>query len=751
MQIYKELLLQNFKVLKKEKIFSFPVILFIILTGINLLLLNLPLTNVLHYEFSAVNGILQSFLGGLLAIKLVKNNSENAEINYNIISSHYKLFLIFTFSQFLISFIYNALIQICPLSEGIWFYFILTIPSFFIGVVIGLFSFSLSEKFSYLIFTLLWLIILLAPLSELYLNPQIYFYNVIIGFFPGTIYDENITLTPNFILYRIINIFFFLLIYYSLISKKILTVKFILCYRFLLVVITALIFSLLKSNLSFATDFSIIISELKGKIETENFVIFFPDDLTKPRIENLILNHEYYYSELEKEINSKPDSRIVSFVFKDGAQKGRLFGAENADVAKPWLNQIYINYTGFEQTLHHELAHIFSAEFGKTPLKLADNFNPVLIEGFAAAFADNFDDNEIHFMAKLAFESEYKISFESLFTGLNFFGQTSSISYIYAGSFIKYLRDIYGVEKLKALYGDLNFYKIYKKDLSQLETEYFSFLKSLHFQINENTANLYFGRKTIFKRFCARYVAIKMKEASEFYQKNNYFEAEHIFSNIYDVSESYQSLLGKTNSLIELNKEKEALEFLKKEINKFDRTSYLFNLEFILGNLFIYNHEYDSADSVFTKLMEHSPTESYSNSVFLKKLLLNESDSLSLLYLESSIDEKLKIVKNLLGKYKNSELITLYLGLSENIDYKNRKKFLLNLPEQNFSANSLFEISKLAEKNNDYVFAKNCILKAISLELSNNKKIIYNDYLKKYDWLINNRNEVLAKVKLKDK
>ncbi|KAB2846129.1 MAG: hypothetical protein F9K45_02520, partial [Melioribacteraceae bacterium] len=160
--------------LKKEQIFSFPVILFIILSGINLLLLNLPLTNVLHYEFSAINGILQSFLGGLLAIDLAKKKSPNVAINYNIIPSHYKLFLIFTFSQFFISFAFNALFQICPFSEGIWFYFIVTVPSFFIGIVLGLFCFSLSNKFSYLIFTLFWLITLLAPLSELYLNPQIY-------------------------------------------------------------------------------------------------------------------------------------------------------------------------------------------------------------------------------------------------------------------------------------------------------------------------------------------------------------------------------------------------------------------------------------------------------------------------------------------------------------------------------------------------------------------------------------------------
>ena len=734
----------------KEKIFNFPFILLLVLTGINLILLKLPLTNVLHFEFSAINAILQSLFGGFLAIYFIKKDSSNKDVQFNIFTSHYKFLFIFTFSQFIIAFISNALFQICPLSEGLLFYFIITLPAFFIGIVLGLFSFTFSRKFAYITFIMVWIIILTAPLIELYSNPQIYFYNTIFGYFPGTIYDEDIEITSALISYRILNLIFFGILFFTLINKDFLKIRFARIYRALFIIITAVSFSLLKPNLGFSSNLSVVQNELNGVIETENFIIIFPDSLNKLQIENLVLNHEYFYSELKNKIEDEPDSKIISFVFENSKQKGKLFGANKADVAKPWLTQIYISFPNFESNLQHELAHIFSAKYGTTFLEIADKFNPVLIEGFATAFANNFADNDIHYMAKLASESGYKISIKSIFDGFNFFGQTSSISYIYAGSFTRYLGEVYGVNKIKTLYGNLDFQKIFHKKLVQLENEYFEFLNKKNFEINKSTADLYFGSKPIFKRFCARYEASQIKKGFEFYQKERYLESEQVFSEIYNVSESYQSLVGKTNSLIELKKENEALSFLKNEIKKFDRSSYFFNLEFLLGSLFIYNNDLKSADSTYTKLLEHSPSESYSNAALFRKMFLNESDSHSLHYLKSDADEKLKVVELLLDKYKIYEIIPVYLGLSENIDYEVKKEYLLNFYEQNNSANSLFEISLLAEKNNDFEFAKDCIKKAISQVLSVNKKIIYADYLKKYNWLINNRNEILSSLSFKN-
>ena len=648
--------------------------------------------------------------------------------------------------QFILAFISNALLQICPLSDGILFYFVITIPAFFIGIILGIFAFSISQRFTYLIFIFIWLLVLLAPLGEIYANPQVYFYNPFIGFFPGTIYDEDIYVSASLIYYRLFNLFFFLILFYSILSRNIYRIKFNRLLRVLVVIIIAVIFSGLKPYLGFSTNIQRLKNELKGEIETEHFLIIYPKDLSDAELNNLVLNHEFAFEELSKELNGPYKSKIISFVFKDGAQKGELFGADNADVAKPWLGQIYVNYTNFRATLQHELAHIFSADYGTTIFKIADSFSPVLIEGFATALAPNYDDNDIHFMARLAYDSGYKVSLESLFSGFNFFGQASSISYIYAGSFMKYLSEKYGIDKFKKLYGELDFEKIFNKKLNELESQYYIFLLSKNFIINKNTANLYFGRKPIFKRFCARLVANQIRKGFDLYEKHDYEKAEQIFSDVYKVSDSYEALLGKSNSLVKLNKEKEALNFVNDEIQKYEGTSYFFNLEVVLGSLFIHNKENGKADSVYSQLLEQAPNARYSDLAFFRKLLLEKSDSSAIKYLKADPKEKLKFVIKLLEEYKYPELVPAYLNISSNQGYNKQKEFLNSLGEDIFSAGSLFEISKRASENNDFEFAAESIIKALKFETSENKKIIYKDYLKKYNWFKNFEADILSTI-----
>lgn len=730
--------------LKRNQIFVFPVLLLTIITGINIYLQTLPLTNVLHYEFSAINGIIQSLFGGLISIYFINKNSLKKEIQFNVFKSNFRFLFLFTFSQFLLALIFNVFAQICPLSEGLLFYFVITIPSFFIGIIIGIFAFSISGRYSILIFISIWLLVLLAPISELYSNPQLYFYNPFIGFSPGTIYDEDITITFPLILYRIMNIIFFLFVFYLVIDKRLYKIEFHKTIRVLVIVISVLSFSLLKPSLGFSTDLSRMQKELKNIIETDHFLIFYSEDFTKSQKDDLILNHEYAYEVLKNELKDEPDTKIFSFLFKDGAQKGELFGSKNADVAKPWLNQIYLNYSNYSATLQHEIAHLFSANYGITIFKIADNFNPVLIEGFATSLANNYDDNDIHFMAGLAYNSGYNISISSLFTGFNFFGQTSSISYIYAGSFIKYLSEFYGISKTKELYGNLDFESILNKKIEELETEYYEFLLSKNFIYNKNTADLYFGRKPIFKRFCARFVANEIKKGFEYYNSEKFFEAEQVFSDIYNVSDSYQSLAGKSNSLIKLNRINDALNFINNEIKKFEGTSYFFNLEILLGDLFVRNKEFNKADSIYSVLMEQNPKPVYKNLAFFRKILLHENDSLLVKYLEAEPDNKLTIIKEILLETNDPQIVPFYLNLSEKENYNERKNFITGLGEHAVSANSLFGISKTASLNNDYNYAVNCLNIALKLEINENKKIIYNEYLKKYKWFHKFGTDVLS-------
>ena len=127
--------------------------------------------------------------------------------------------------------------------------------------------------------------------------------------------------------------------------------------------------------------------------------------------------------------------------------------------------------------MKHEIAHCFGAEFGTGIFKVADKINPSLIEGIATAASPFYDENDIDYMAALAFNNGFKIDLKALYDYTTFFMQTSGLSYIYAGSFTKFLIENYGVEKIKKLYSNLNFGEVYNLSLDSLQKEYFSYLK----------------------------------------------------------------------------------------------------------------------------------------------------------------------------------------------------------------------------------------------------------------------------------
>ncbi len=109
----------------------------------------------------------------------------------------------------------------------------------------------------------------------------------------------------------------------------------------------------------------------------------------------------------------------------------------------------------------------------------------------------------IYFSAS-AFHYGFKINIQELFSGLNFFKSFSGLSYLYAGSFSKYLIEKYGIESFSLFYNSGNTQKAFGKSLDDLSEEYFEFLKSQKILLSKNQIEYYFGRQSIFQKVCPR-------------------------------------------------------------------------------------------------------------------------------------------------------------------------------------------------------------------------------------------------------
>ncbi len=730
--------------IRNLKIVSIPNFLILISIIFSVMLQFIPLTNVIGYEFSVLTAFYLFLFSGFISSIFINKFEYSDKQLYKIISHRKIEYSLLLFSPLVVSIFSTIVNSVCPVWEGIWFYFIIAVPSLVSGSLLSFIIHELFGKFQKSIFLLIFIFICIGPIAEIYSNPQVYFYNPIIGFFPGNIYDEDISVDSLLIIYRLLNLIFFAGILFFIYKFK----NRIRIYKYLTIassIIVAVLFSMLKPSFGFATNDSRIIKELGASLSTAHFNIIYPKETDKKFAEMIGFHHEYYFEELSKFFEFEPELKITSYIFKDDDQKRRLFGAGQADVAKPWMNQIYIDLNSFDRSLKHELVHVFAAEFGTTPFKIAEGFNPAMIEGLAVAIEDNYNDNDVHYIAALAEKYGYHIEIENLFTGFNFFSGISTLSYIYSGSFIKFLFENYEKESVLKLYSDIDFNKYFGKDIRELSKEYWEFIDSLDYDFNEHKANLYFGRKPLIKRVCPRYTANKLKSAWANYNHKNYDESLEQFTELLTATNSYSALLGSVYSLNRLNQNETALNLLTDKIDNYLNTSYLYNIELVLADNYLQNNIVDKSDSILTLLLKQFPSEAHYFASLNRLFLIERDSALYKKYITADNNAKWEMQTDLNKDTLYLESVYSLIRFAQND--KEKYNLLKNKIDKYFKVDDettgylAFVFSKLALRSSDFESAKYWAVESIKFE-SKNYSMIYRENLKIINWFLNFGKEI---------
>ncbi len=729
------------------------IIIFIILVLIDLTLLQFPLTNILGFEYCFVNCIVICFFVGLFTLVAIKKNDFKFDKRFLVELLNANVFYIIL--PFIISIIASFFILNCSLIDGIYFYLIMVIPSGIAGFAFALIPLSIWRKFRKTIFILFFLLILTIPLFEFYFNPQVYFYNPIFGYYPGTIYDETIKVDGKLILYRLINLLYFGTITFILLSAFLkngfarIQKKLIILMVFF---IPAILFYLFSGQLGFSSTSESLKAKLGKILFTEHFEICFDKSLSRPEIELIGLSSEYFYESVKAELKIKNDLLITVFVFKDNIQKKNLFGSANADVSKPWLRQIFVDASSSSSTLKHEIVHAVSGDFGKTIFKLPGNWSMALTEGVASAVDYCPGSYSNHYFAFLAEENGYLIPVDKLFTGFNFFGQVSTLSYIYSGSFCKYLIDTYGVEKFKRYYSAGEFELIYGKSIKQVEKDYLIFLKQFGYDNNQYSARLFFARQPIFKKVCARFFSGQIDEGWELFSLKDYVNAKNKFRNLLNYSGSYNALYGYICCLNELKEYKTGLEILETEKKKYDSTSFAYNFKNLLADQYILNGKFENANDLYAELLSENPSYSFNITSLLKLELLKQPELLKQ-YIANKDTLRLSILKRM-----NADTI-FYASIPFLSDEKNTdsivEKIKKEITRDSFTPNSLIQalgILSLAKdyfQKLDFETAKLLLIKALIYKQDKNLNEVLYSQLKKVNWMCNFADDIKSKFSFK--
>jgi hypothetical protein len=683
-----------------------------------LFLFRLPLAGQLGFEYSVFTAFFLSFLTPFYIIRHYKK-----ENGFDKKKEFFGSLLLMALVPLLMGFINAIFIFPCSVKDGALFYLLFAFPNLAVSFSVSVFVTRVFKRFRIVITLAVLFFIALLPVIELLFYPQVYFFNPLIGFYPGTIYDEGIPIDFLLISYRLIIFVFFsaaaVYPFYSLKIKK--YNKSVMLIYISLLIVSSFLFYFYSPLLGYSSDKNRVVKALGKRLETKHFSIYLPAETDSLETEIIKAEHEYYFSALSGFYNSSPDRKIASYIFRNDKEKRFLMGAGRADVAKPWIPEIYTEMASRNQTLKHEISHCFASSFNISYLKMALNINPALIEGIAVASEGTFDGIPIDFVVANARRCGYKINLSRLFNGsYSFYTNASNISYAFSGSFSKFLVEKYGIEKFKSLFGSGNYKSVYGKEYAAIENEFIDYLNNIQTEQNLHQAFYYFGGRSIFSKVCPRYVATESEKGWEYYYDKNYYLALSIFSRLEKMTSNYSSLIGIVNCQIKMNLPKEAEKLLDSRINSFNRTNYYYNLQLKLSDLAGMNDNYKKADSLLNEIKTENPNERFVGAVEFRRILMRAGRLKEYLY-GSDIVKYLILKKMLTGANAGAAVpVFIDLALSLRIPQKTTQnfieKFVLNgqnsSPGLRLSAGSILYLA-------DYYYQNLLFDKALQLSSQN--------------------------------
>lgn len=694
--------------IKSNNIF-YLITIFIVLL-FNLLFIQQPLLNTFGYEFAALNSLLLVIVSGLYSISFFKKNP-----NEILVLCKKLIFLLII--PLLVTIVYSLLTMFCSFWDGLLFYLLITFPSVFIGCSIGIISLLYVKKYHKIFFVVVIMLLALIPVLEIYFNPQVYFYSPLIGYFPGNIYDEGLSPDWKLFFHQFLILIYFIPIIFLFSKKKELVLRNKIKLAIVLLFV-AIIFQFLSPSLGFSTTYYSLDSQLSNKIKTASTTLHY-DDMTETEATYIALNQQYYFEELSKKLKVNLSENIDVYLFNSRQQKKQLFGAGNADVAKPWQYSIYISKDSWENTLQHELIHVFSADFGSGIFKLASGFNAAMIEGLAEAVDNNYDDYSIQEVTALAYNNNYKVDISNLFQGLNFFKQNSTLSYTYSGAFFKYLINKYGIEKVKSFYNNGNFESDFRTNFSTSQKEFETILKSVTVIGDKSMADYYFGRLSIIQKVCPRFISDRLNKAWLYFNNDNYNEAEKLFNEVNKKIINYSALMGLSEIYLLKKQNQLAVDLVNRHLNKFTNTPYYYNLLFRLGDLYVQSGEIDSAVVVYKNLADKNPNQNLTMITKVRLALIQNNQIEN--YLSSNDTVKYKILLNLNKDAYNYNSIPVLIDLSKQIGIE-YETFLKNIDkifiiDSIESSYALFKLSRYMLENEDFVGGRK--IAALSIRFKN--------------------------------
>jgi hypothetical protein len=401
----------------------------------------------------------------------------------------------------------------CDRAEGLLWYALLPGLSSVVAAAVGVAAAQVTRRarlVGYAVFlgSLVW------GLVRFLGAPPINAFDPFAGYFPGTLYDENVAVPAALWWARLYHLTGALAAL-ALVARARLAS--------LLLLPAALALGLAGGRLGFARSADDIARELGGERRTEHFVLHYSP--TGPFAADLDLHaaeHEFRWHQLADLLKVDPGAPIHVFLFDNVAQKQRLMGAGHTSIAKPWRRELYLQHEAWPHSvLPHELAHVFAGAFGD-PIFHASrdglSFNVGMIEGVAVAAAWHGSPLTPHEQAQVMRKAGIAPPLDQVL-GIRFLRFNNSAAYAEAGSFCRWLLETRGPEPLERVYREggtaAAFEAAYRQPLPELAAEWGRFVDGLSApEPQRKLAEERLSQPSVFHKVCAHELALRREEAA---------------------------------------------------------------------------------------------------------------------------------------------------------------------------------------------------------------------------------------------
>ena len=421
--------------------------------------------------------------------------------------------------------ILNALfVRNCNIAQGLAFVFLLPVLSGVYGACLGALVRLYAPRSHPWMRGALIAACIVAPLvwtlGILYTQPPIFAYDHLWGYFSGSLYDEVIGIGTALLGFRALTVV-------RIGVAALLAGGCTRGTRFRLFAPPLALAALcgLDAGLGAVAGFHVnrrdIESELSQRLEQGPVVLHLPPTVAPDRARDIALDHAFRVAQISARLHLPPPkpASIHSYVYANVADKARLMGGADTMLAKPWLGEIHVHGTSVPQNVvAHELTHVLAASRGDPIFGVSVQFglwvNLALVEGLATAIAPGDGELGLHAWTKALLELDLAPDVATLIHPTQFWRQAPRRAYTVAGSFIRFLLDTRGPEKLLAAYARGDLEAVYGRPVATLVDEWKRYLAAVPIGESERAfARTRFARRSIFARTCAHEIAALQRAA----------------------------------------------------------------------------------------------------------------------------------------------------------------------------------------------------------------------------------------------